>query len=130
MMALLKFLAALVVFAVSGCHRVWYVREVRDRVAVPQLEDARVAGADARRGEAEEVEPGDLAFERAVELVATGRYEEAEEKLRFIVNFDPGSGAADGGAADPGRDAPRPLAVDRGDGGQVGPQGGAGAIPS
>jgi hypothetical protein len=93
MMALLKFLAAVIVMAVLGAT-FWYVREVRDRVAVPQLEASelldRIAEADGA-----EINPGDLAFERAVELVATGQYEEAEEKLRFIVNFDPGSGAAD-----------------------------------
>ena len=93
MMALLKFLAAVIVLAVLGAT-IWYVREVRDQVAVPQLEASelldRMAEADGA-----EINPGDLAFERAVELVATGRYEEAEEKLRFIVNFDPSSGAAD-----------------------------------
>lgn len=93
MMALLKFLATLVVFAVLGAT-CWYVREVRDRVAVPQLEDSELLEQMAT-GEGAEINPGDLAFERAVELVATGRYDEAEEKLRFIVNFDPNSGAAD-----------------------------------
>lgn len=93
MMALLKFLATVVVLVVLG-GTVLYVREVRDRVAVPQLEASELLDQMAEADGAE-INPGDLAFERAVELVATGQYEEAEEKLRFVVNLAPGSGAAD-----------------------------------
>ena len=64
MMALLKFLAALIVLAVLGAT-LWYVREVQDRVAVPQLEASelleRMSDTDGA-----EINPGDLAFERAV----------------------------------------------------------------
>ncbi|MBK1833998.1 LysM peptidoglycan-binding domain-containing protein [Roseibacillus ishigakijimensis] len=41
-----------------------------------------------------DVEPGDRAFQRAAELLATGQLEDAKEKLHFIINFSPGSAAA------------------------------------
>ncbi len=92
-MIVIKLFAALVVLGILGATA-WYVKEVKDRVAVPQMEAAQLL-ASMETDSPEEVEPGDLAFQRAIELVATGRYEEAEEKLQFIVNFDPGSEAAD-----------------------------------
>ncbi|GHC64863.1 LysM peptidoglycan-binding domain-containing protein [Roseibacillus persicicus] len=41
-----------------------------------------------------DVEPGDRASQRAAELIATGDFEQAKEKLHFIINFSPGSPAA------------------------------------
>ena len=93
MMALIKFLAAMVVLAVLVVTAL-YVLEVRSRVAEPQLEASELQ-EQLRSAEGAEINPGDLAFERSIELVATGRYAEAEEKLQFIVNFDPSSGAAE-----------------------------------
>ena len=84
-MIVIKLFAALVVLGILGATA-WYVKEVKDRVAVPQMEAAQLL-ASMETDSPEEVEPGDLAFQRAIELVATGRYEEAEEKLQFIVNF-------------------------------------------
>ena len=92
-MVVIKLFAAIAVLGVLGATA-WYVKEVKDQVAVPRLEAARLLERMESDGPSE-VEPVDLAFQRAVELVATGRYGEAEEKLQFIVNFDPGSEAAD-----------------------------------
>lgn len=86
MMGVIKALAAIIVLAILAVTA-WYVREVKAQVAVPQLDTLPVE-------EEAKVEPGDLAFERAVERLALGKYEEAEEKLQFVVNFDPGSEAA------------------------------------
>jgi LysM repeat protein len=86
MMAIIKALAAVLVLAVLTATA-WYVREVKAQVATPQLAALPVDPV-------EDVEPGDIAFERAVERLALGHYEEAEERLQFVVNFDPGSEAA------------------------------------
>lgn len=87
MMAVIKALAAVVVLAVLAATA-WYVKKVKDEVAVPQLKALPAVE------EVDEVEPGDIAFERAVEQLALGDYEAAEERLQFVVNFDPGSEAA------------------------------------
>jgi hypothetical protein len=44
--------------------------------------------------EVEEIEPGQGAFQRALELIALGRVEEGREKLLYVVNFYPGSSSA------------------------------------
>jgi len=92
-MVVIKFFAAIAVLGILGATA-WYVKEVKERVATPRLEEARLLDKMESDGPAE-VEPSDLAFQRAVELMATRRYGEAEETLQFIVNFDPGSEAAD-----------------------------------
>lgn len=71
----------------------WYVMKIKDEVAVPELESQRMLEV-LEEAELPDVEPGDRAFQKAVELLVTGRLEEAKEKLQFIVNFSPGSGAA------------------------------------
>lgn len=86
MMGVIKALAAIIVLAILAGTAL-YVKEVKAQVAVPQLE---ILQEEVVKG----VEPGGLAFERAVERLALGKYEEAEEKLQFVVNFDPGSDAA------------------------------------
>lgn len=86
-MAIIKALAAVVVLAVLATT-VWIVTWVKEDVATPILEAMPPAPV-------EEVEPGGLAFERAVEQLALGSYDEAEERLQFVVNFDPGSEAAE-----------------------------------
>jgi hypothetical protein len=86
MMAVFKALAAVVVLAVLAATA-WYVKLVKEEVATPHLEAMPPAPVV-------EVEPEDIAFDRAVEQLALGRYDEAEERLQFVVNFDPGSKAA------------------------------------
>ncbi len=41
-----------------------------------------------------DIEPGDKAFQKAAELLATGKMAEAREKLTFLVNYYPSSNAA------------------------------------
>jgi hypothetical protein len=86
MMAVIKAFAAVLVLAVL-LATAWYVREVKAQVTTPHLESLPDE-------QSEEIEPGDIAFERAVEKLALGKYDEAEERLQFVVNFDPGSEAA------------------------------------
>jgi hypothetical protein len=40
-----------------------------------------------------DIEPGDKAFQKAAELLATGKIAEAREKLLFLVNYYPSSNA-------------------------------------
>lgn len=89
MMAIIKVLAALVVLAILGATY-WLVDELRSEATVPQLETTL---ADDPEGPA--VEPGELAFERARELLATGEFEEARENLEFIAGVYPNSERAE-----------------------------------
>lgn len=41
-----------------------------------------------------DIEPGDKAFQKAAELLATGKIAEAREKLLFLINYYPSSNAA------------------------------------
>jgi hypothetical protein len=41
-----------------------------------------------------DIEPGDKAFQKAAELLATGKISEAREKLLFLINYYPSSNAA------------------------------------
>lgn len=89
MMTLIKVFAALVVLAVLGATAV-LVDKLRSEAAVPRLE----VSATAENEEVPVIDPGELAFERAREFLATGEFEEAREKLEFIVGVYPGSTAA------------------------------------
>jgi len=88
MMAVIKMLAALVMMAVLGAT-VWLVSELRSEAVVPRLEAVEVTGEGAPL-----VDPGELAFERAAELLAMAEVEEAREKLEFVVGVYPGSASA------------------------------------
>nr|NIP93041.1 hypothetical protein [Akkermansiaceae bacterium] len=77
-MAVIKVLAALGVLAVLGATAV-LVEYLRGQSAVPQLE-----ATDRPADEMPLVDPGELAFERAREFLATAQFEEAREKLEFI----------------------------------------------
>ena len=45
-------------------------------------------------GEMIDIEPGDKAFQKAAEMLATGKITEAREKLLFLINYYPSSNAA------------------------------------
>jgi len=79
MMAIVKVLAALVVLGVLGAT-VFLVERLKEESAVPQLGDS-----SATLEEAPAVMPGEIAFERARELLATGQFDSAREKLEFLV---------------------------------------------
>ena len=92
-MTVIKVLAALAVLAVLGATA-WFVKGILDEIADPQLE-AKHLRESLESAQLPDVEPDELAFQRAVELVATGQYDDAREKLLFIVNFYPSSNSAD-----------------------------------
>lgn len=58
--------------------------------ADPSREHEKVADL----AEMVDIEPGDKAFQKAAELLATGKIPEAREKLLFLVNYYPASNAA------------------------------------
>ncbi len=89
MMTIIKVLAALVVLAVLGAT-VFLVNELRSEAAVPQLNNA-----PEEDDSAPSVDPGELAFGRARELLATAHFDEAREKLEFIVGVYPASPSAE-----------------------------------
>lgn len=91
-MTVIKILAALVVLAVLGTTA-WFVNGILGEITEPQLEAQRLRDS-LESAQLPDVEPDELAFGRAVELVATGQLEEAREKLLFVVNFYPGSRSA------------------------------------
>ena len=88
MMSLVKVLAALLVLGVLGAT-VTLVERLKKETAVPQL---REIPEDLERVPA--VEPGEIAFERGRELLATGQFEKAREKLEFLVGVYPSSSSA------------------------------------
>lgn len=59
-------------------------------LADPQHEHEKVLDL----AEMVDIEPGDKAFQKAAELLATGKIAEAREKLLFLVNYYPSSTAA------------------------------------
>ena len=88
----IKIVAGLLVCGVMGVTT-WAVWKVREEVIEPKLaEEHFLAMLDET--EVKEIEPGDRAFRRALELIALGRVEEGREKLLYVVNFYPGSPAA------------------------------------
>ncbi len=84
MMAVIKVLAALIVLGVLGATAI-LVEKLREETAVPQLETTESTD------EVPTVDPGELAFERAREFLATGQFEKAREKLEFLVGVYPSS---------------------------------------
>ncbi|NRB27350.1 MAG: hypothetical protein HRU37_06675, partial [Roseibacillus sp.] len=85
MMSLIKVLAALLVLGVLGAT-VALVERLKKETAVPQLRENPEALESVPS-----VEPGEIAFERARELLATGQFEKAREKREFLVGVDPAS---------------------------------------
>lgn len=87
MMTVIKVLAALIVLGVLAATAV-LVERLREETSVPQLEATEPTGTLPK------VEPGELAFERACEFLATGQLESAREKLEFLVGVYPSSPSA------------------------------------
>jgi hypothetical protein len=88
----LKIIAAMVVCGFMAATS-WAVLKVREEVLEPRQAEERFL-AMLEESEVDEVEPGQGAFRRALELIALGRVEEGREKLLYVVNFYPGSPAA------------------------------------
>ncbi len=87
-----KGVAAFLVLAVIAATSL-VVHHFREELAVPELEKQEMLLV-LESTKLPDVEPGDLASQRAAELIATGKFEEAKKKLHFIINFSPGSPAA------------------------------------
>ena len=87
-----KGLAGFVVLAVLATTA-FFVHQFQQELAVPELENQEMLLV-LESAKLPDVEPGDRASKRAAELIATGEFEEAKEKLHFIINFSPGSPAA------------------------------------
>lgn len=89
---LFKGFAACLVLAVMASTYLVVVK-VKDEIAQPALagEEMLLVLESAKLPD---VEPGDRASQRAAELIATDKLEEAKEKLHFIINFSPGSPGA------------------------------------
>ena len=88
MMAIVKVLAALVVLGILGAT-VFLVERLKEESAVPQLADP-----SGTPEEIPAVRPGEIAFERAREFLATGQFDSAREKLEFLVGVYPSSESA------------------------------------
>jgi len=91
-LGLIKIIAGLIVCGVMGATS-WAVWKVREEVLEPRQAEERFL-AMLEESEVKEIEPGEGAFDRAVELIALGRVEEGREKLLYVVNFYPGSPSA------------------------------------
>ena len=89
MMAIIKVLAALLVLGVLGATVV-LVEKLKEETAVPQLREETPESLE----NIPLVKPGEIAFERARELLATGQFEKAREKLEFLVGVYPSSTSA------------------------------------
>ncbi|NNC89116.1 MAG: LysM peptidoglycan-binding domain-containing protein [Akkermansiaceae bacterium] len=92
-MTFIKVLATLAVLAVLGAAA-WFVKGILDEIASPQLGASHLRES-LESAQLPDVEPDELAFQRAIELVATSQFDEAREKFLFIVNFFPSSNSAD-----------------------------------
>lgn len=90
--AVIKVLAGMVVLSVMGFTS-WAVWQVHDEVLEPRQAEGRLVEL-LDGGGGPEVEPGDRAFRRAVELIALDKADQAREKLLYVVNFHPGSPSA------------------------------------
>lgn len=88
MMAIIKVIAAVVVMAVLAAT-FFLVERLREESAEPQLGVIPEISSGATL-----VKPGEIAFERARELLATGQFAEAREKLEFLVGVYPSSASA------------------------------------
>ena len=87
-MAIIKVIAAVVVMAVLAAT-FFLVERLREESAEPQLGVIPEISSGATL-----VKPGEIAFERARELLATGQFAEAREKLEFLVGVYPSSASA------------------------------------
>ena len=88
MMAIIRVIAGLVVMAVLAATYV-LVERLREESAEPQLGVVPDHLSDVTL-----VKPGEIAFDRARELLATGQFEQAREKLEFLVGVYPSSPSA------------------------------------
>jgi hypothetical protein len=89
---IIKAFAAFLVLAVTAATYL-VVKTVKEEIAQPALENEEMLMV-LESAKLPDVEPGDRASQRAAELIATGKLEEAKEKLHFIINFSPGSPGA------------------------------------
>lgn len=85
------FAAAIVLAIIAGT--ILLVQRFKEEFAEPELEKQTML-AELESTKLPDVEPGDRASQRAAELIATGDFTDAKEKLHFINNFSPGSPAA------------------------------------
>ncbi len=67
-----------------------YIPEPGNMISEPAIDPDKVADSEVMI----DIEPGDKAFQKAAELLATGKTTEAREKLLFLINYYPSSGAA------------------------------------
>ena len=91
-LAFIKIIAAMVVLSIMGATS-WAVWKVREEVLEPKQAEERFL-AMLEESEVQEIEPGEGAFQGALELIALGRVQEGREKLLYVVNFYPGSPSA------------------------------------
>ena len=87
-MAIIRVIAAVIVMAVLAAT-FFLVERLREESAEPQLGVIPEIPSGATL-----VKPGEIAFERARELLATGQFAEAREKLEFLVGVYPSSASA------------------------------------
>lgn len=88
----IKIVAAIMVLAAIGVTLA-IVNHMKREVLEPQHEQKELVAALAT-AEAPEIEPGEKAYRKAQEAVALGNYQEAREKLLYVVNFYPSSDSA------------------------------------
>ena len=87
-MAIIKVIAAVIVLAILAATY-FLVERLREESTEPQLGVVSEIASDTTL-----VKPGEIAFERARELLATGQFAKAREKLEFLVGVYPSSPSA------------------------------------
>ena len=88
MIGIIKVIAAVIVLAVLAAT-FFLVERLREESAAPQLGVVPEIPSGVAL-----VKPGEIAFDRARELLATGQFKEAREKLEFLVGVYPSSSRA------------------------------------
>ena len=88
MIGIIKVIAAAIVLAVLAAT-FFLVERLREESAAPQLGVVPEVPSGVAL-----VKPGEIAFDRARELLATGQFKEAREKLEFLVGVYPSSSRA------------------------------------
>jgi hypothetical protein len=88
MIGIIKVIAAAIVLAVLAAT-FFLVERLREESAAPQLGVVPEIPSGVAL-----VKPGEIAFDRARELLATGQFKEAREKLEFLVGVYPSSSRA------------------------------------
>ena len=88
MIGIIKVIAAVIVLAVLAAT-FFLVERLREESAAPQLGVVPEVPSGVAL-----VKPGEIAFDRARELLATGQFKEAREKLEFLVGVYPSSSRA------------------------------------